>query len=130
MPQPAAKQGDRVTGVCSHLIQPPGPTSPMVTPGHVFNGILSSGLSTDVFIEGRPAAIVGSEAINTPVHIPIGGTFVSVPLVTNRATITMGSSSVFINGRQAARAGDKARTCDEIQIPGTVVATSTVLIGP
>jgi len=130
MPQPAAKQGDRVTGVCSHLIQPPGTAPPVMTPGHVYNGILTSGLSTDVFIEGRPAAVMGSEAMNTPPHIPMGGTFVNMPLVTNRATITMGSPTVLINNKQAARAGDQARTCDELQIPGQVVATGTVLIGP
>ena len=130
MPQPAAKQGDRVMGVCSHMIQPPGTAPPVMTPGHVFNGILTSGLSTDVLIEGRPAATVGSEAINTPPHIPMGGVFVNVPLVTNRATITMGSSTVLINGKQAARAGDQARTCCEVQSPGQVVAISTVLIGP
>ena len=110
MPQPAAKQGDRVMGVCTHLIQPPGPTSPVMVPGHVFNGILTSGLSTDVFIEGRPAAVVGSEAVNTPPHVPIGGTFVNMPLVTNRATITVGSPTVLINGKQAARNLDMART--------------------
>src|SRR3990172_9378806 len=114
MPQPAAKQGDRVTGTCSHMIQPPGPSSPVMTPGHMFNGILTSSLSTDVFIQGRPAATVGSEAVNTPPHPPIGGTFVNAPLVTNRSTITMGSSTVLINGKQAARAGDQARTCDEV----------------
>src|SRR3990172_7135697 len=117
-------------GVCSHMIQPPGTAPPVMTPGHVFNGILTSSLSTDVLIEGRPAATVGSEAINTPPHIPMGGAFVNVPLVTNRATITMGSGTVLINGKQAARAGDQASTCCEVQSPGQVVATSTVLIGP
>ena len=130
MPQPAAKQGDRVSGVCSHMIQPPGTSPPVMTPGHIFNGIISSGLSTDVFIEGRPAAVVGSEASNTPPHIPIGGTFVNMPLVTNRATITMGSPTVLINGKQVARAGDQARPCSEVPVPAQVVATSTVFIGP
>jgi len=38
---------------------------------------------------------------------------------------------VLINGKAAARAGDTAQTCnDPVPMPvGTVVATSTVLIG-
>jgi uncharacterized Zn-binding protein involved in type VI secretion len=76
-----------------------------------------------------PAATVNSTATNTPPHIPIGGTFVKPP--TNQARIIMGSSTVFINGQPAARAGDTALTCnDPVDLPsGTVVAVSTVLIG-
>jgi uncharacterized Zn-binding protein involved in type VI secretion len=129
MGQPAAKQGDQVQAVDIHLIQPPGPTSPVPVPGHIFNGIINGSLSADVNIEKRPAATLGSTAVNTPPHIPLGGSFVIPP--TNQATIIMGSASVLINGKPAARMGDTALTCnDPAPLPvGTVIASGTVLIG-
>ena len=128
MGQPAAKQGDRVTALDTHLIQPPGPTSPVPVP-HPFSGIIDGGLSSNVNIEGRPAATVGSTATNTPPHIPQGGSFVKPP--SNKANIITGSATVFINGKAAARLGDTALTCnDPVDLPvGTVVAQSRVLIG-
>ena len=49
----------------------------------------------------------------------------------NRATITLGSATVKINGKMAARNGDTATTCnDPADLPiGTVVAAATVMIG-
>ncbi|HEY0606879.1 MAG TPA: PAAR domain-containing protein [Herpetosiphonaceae bacterium] len=128
MPQPAAKQGDTIVAIDIHLIQPPGPSSPVPVP-HPFNGIIDNSLSQNVKIEGRPAATVTSTATNTPPHIPIGGTFVKPP--SNQARIIRGSATVFINNKPAARAGDTALTCnDPADLPvGTVVAISTVLIG-
>lgn len=129
MGQPAAKQGDKVTALDTHLIQPPGTSPPVPTPGHVFNGIIDGSLSSDVKIEGRAAATMNSTATNTPPHIPIGGTFVNPP--SNRATIIKGSLTVNINGKAAARSGDTAKTCnDPLDLPvGTVVAVGTVMIG-
>lgn len=128
MGQPAAKQGDRITAVDTHLIQPPGSSPPVPVP-HSFNGIIDGGLSSDVMIEGRPAATVDSTATNTPPHIPQGGSFVNPPR--NQGRIIRGSATVFINGKPAARAGDTALTCnDPADLPvGTVVAQSTVFIG-
>jgi uncharacterized Zn-binding protein involved in type VI secretion len=128
MGPPAAKQGDRVTAVDTHLIQPPGPSSPVPVP-HPFSGILDGALSSDVSILGRPAATVDSTATNTPPHVPIGGSFVNPP--SNKARIVKGSATVLINGKAAARAGDTAMTCnDPVDLPaGTVVAAGTVFIG-
>lgn len=128
MGRPAAKRGDRVTGVDSHLIQPPGPVAPVPVP-HPFDGVLVDSLSADVLIEGQPAAIVGSVARNQPPHVPSGGTFVVPP--TNAAMILRGSATVLINGKPAARAGDSALTCnDPAPAPvGVVMANSSVLIG-
>jgi uncharacterized Zn-binding protein involved in type VI secretion len=128
MSQPAAKQGDRVTAIDMHLIQPPPPASPVLVP-HPFSGILDGGLSSDVRIGGLPAATVGSTATNTPPHVPIGGTFVRPP--SNQGRVIIGSTTVRINGKPAARAGDTAMTCnDPVDLPvGTVVAVGTVLIG-
>ena len=131
MGQPAAKQGDQVLGSDIHIIMipaPPGPPVPTPLP-HPFTGILQQGLSTDVMIQGMPAATVNSVAMNTPPHVPQGGPFQKPPM--NQGKITMGSTTVFINGKPAARAGDTAMTCnDPVDAPvGKVVAVSTVLIG-
>ena len=128
MGQPAARQGDRIVALDMHLIQPPGTAPPVTTP-HPFAGIIDGGVSRDVKIGGAFAATVDSTATNTPPHIPIGGTFVNPP--SNKATIVNGSTTVTINGKAAARAGDTAKTCnDPTDLPvGTVVAVGQVLIG-
>ncbi|MBP2328878.1 putative Zn-binding protein involved in type VI secretion [Kibdelosporangium banguiense] len=128
MGKPAAKLGDRVTAMDTHLVQPPGtaPPAPVPLP---FNGTLVGQVSRDVRIEGRPAATVGSTATNLPPHIPPGGTFVKPP--TNQGRVVLGSLTVRINGKSAARAGDPVLTCnDPVDLPvGRVMATSTVQFG-
>jgi uncharacterized Zn-binding protein involved in type VI secretion len=128
---PAAKQGDTVVGVDTHIFMIPAAAgAPVPTPlPSPFNGILQLNLSTNVLIMGMPAATVGSQAVNTPPHLPQGGPFQKPP--TNQGEIIMGSTTVTINGKPAARAGDTARTCnDPVDLPvGTVVAAGTVLIG-
>ena len=128
MGMPAAKQGDQIIATDMHMVQPPGPTSPILTP-HPFTGVIDGSLSPDVKIMGMPAATLNSTASNTPPHVPIGGTFVKPPA--NRATLMLGSATVFINGQPAARNGDTALTCnDPADLPvGTVVAAGTVMIG-
>jgi uncharacterized Zn-binding protein involved in type VI secretion len=130
MGRPAAKQGDRVIATDTHIVLIPSPGGPIPTPlPHPFAGTIDGGLSADVNIEGRPAAVLGSTATNTPAHVPLGGPFQKPPA--NRATIQLGSTSVFINGKPAARAGDAALTCnDPADLPvGTVVAAGAVRIG-
>jgi uncharacterized Zn-binding protein involved in type VI secretion len=130
MGKPAAKQGDRITAVDTHIIMIPAAPSPIPTPlPHPFSGIIDNGLSSDVNIEGKPAATVDSTATNTPPHIPQGGPFQTPPK--NQGKIILGSMTVLINGKGAARTGDTAETCnDPKELPvGTVVAVSTVLIG-
>ncbi len=132
MGMPAAKQGDQITGVDTHIVMVPSPGGPVPTPlPHPFAGILDGSLSTDVKIMGMPAATVGSTATNTPPHIPTPpGTAFQMP-PSNRATIQLGSTTVMINGKQAARNGDTAMTCnDPADMPvGTVIAVGTVMIG-
>jgi uncharacterized Zn-binding protein involved in type VI secretion len=101
MGQPAAKQGGQIDG----------------------------SLSSDVNIEGKPAATQNSTATNTPAHIPQGGSFQKSP--SDKSTIQMGSATVMINGKPAARNGDTAMTCnDPADMPvGTVMAVGTVMIG-
>jgi uncharacterized Zn-binding protein involved in type VI secretion len=111
-----------------HIVVTPNGPAPLP---HAFAGVLSGGLSSDVKISGAPAATAGSTADNTPPHLPAtpGTAFQRPP--TNKATIQVGSPTVMINGKPAARNGDKAMTCnDPADLPaGTVIATGTVLIG-
>ena len=132
MGQPAAKQGDKVVATDTHIVMVPSPGSPVPTPlPHPFVGILNSGLSSDVKIMGMPAASVDSIADNTPPHLPTppGTAFQKPP--SNKATIKMGSPTVKINGKMAARNGDTAMTCnDPADLPsGKVIAAGTVFIG-
>jgi uncharacterized Zn-binding protein involved in type VI secretion len=130
MGQPAAKQGDQIMATDIHIVMIPAAPSPIPTPlPHPFVGIIDGGLSSDVNIMGMPAATVDSTASNTPPHIPQGGPFQSPP--SNKATIKVGSATVKINGKMAARNGDMAMTCnDPSDMPtGTVMAVGTVMIG-
>lgn len=131
MGQPAAKQGDKITAVDTHIEMVPAPPgAPVPTPlPNPFNGIINGNLSPNVKIMGLPAATMGSTAQNLPPHVFKAGPFQRPP--TNMATILKGSATVMINGKPAARTGDTAMTCnDPADAPvGTVVAGGTVMIG-
>ncbi|MCU1670266.1 MAG: PaaR repeat-containing protein [Blastococcus sp.] len=126
MGQPAAAQGDLVTANDTHLVVISQVPTTVVLP---FAGPLTDGLSPNVRIGGRAAAVVGSGAHNQPPHIAPGGAFSRPP--TNVATVQSGSTTVRISGRFAARAGDPALTCnDPVDVPaGTVGALGPVRIG-
>jgi uncharacterized Zn-binding protein involved in type VI secretion len=112
MAKPAAKLNDLVVALDTHIVLVSSPGGPVPTPMQFpFNGKLLSNLSSNVNIEGKPAATVGSIAQNVPPHIPIGGPFQKPP--SNTGTVITGSSSVFINGKMAARVGDTALTCND-----------------
>ena len=130
MGQPAAKMGDSVTATDIHIVLVPSPGGPVPTPTPLpFDGKIVGKCSETVLINGHPAAVVGSMAVNEPPHIPPTGTFQVPP--TNQGTIVSGSETVLIDGVPAARNGDIVQTCnDPAPLPnGTVVAVSTVLIG-
>lgn len=133
MGQPAAKQGDRIVAIDTHIVMVPQSSgSPVPTPlPHPFAGIISGALSGDVNIMGLPAATVDSTADNTPPHLPTApGTAFQKPPA-NQGTIQIGSPTVKINGKMAARNGDTAMTCNDPadQPVGQVIATGTVMIG-
>jgi uncharacterized Zn-binding protein involved in type VI secretion len=134
MGQPAARQGDMVTGVDIHIVAVPAPPAPPIpTPlPHPFSGPLLQVLSTNVLIDGLPAATVGSIAMNQPPHLPTppGVAFIAPPR--NQGLVQIGSTTVFISGQPAARMGDPVMTCnDPADAPvGSIVAGSpTVFIG-
>lgn len=130
MSQPAAKQGDKVIGVDTHVLMIPSPGGPVPTPTPMpFCGELDGALSSDVLVDELPAAVEGSTASNRPAHIPSAGPFQRPPA--NKGTVSGGSGLVLINNKPAARAGDTAITCnDPGDAPnGTVVAAGSVLVG-
>src|SRR5262245_10859230 len=105
----AAKQDDRIHNVDTHIVMVPSATgqTPTSIPGHVFDAPLTLDLSATVFIEGKPAAIVGSGAkTSLAEHPPMspGVAFQITPSFEGR--IMRGSSTVSINGKAAARSGD------------------------
>ncbi|WP_442785218.1 PAAR domain-containing protein [Amycolatopsis sp. H20-H5] len=127
----AAKLGDRVRGTDVHvvLVQAGSGTVPRPT-SMVFDGVIMTGCVATVLICGKAAAVVGSVAVNTPPHVPTGGNFQTPP--TNQGMVMMGSGTVLIGGRPAARADDKVLTCnDPAPAPNgmIVVPACTVMIG-
>ena len=130
MTNPAAKEGDQVMATDTHIVMIPSPGGPVPTPlPHPFTGKIDGGLSSDVNFDGKPAAMLGSTASNTPAHIPQGGPFQVPP--TDSATLIQGSTSVFVNGKPAVYNGQTANTCnDPAPAPvGSVIAVGTVMIG-
>lgn len=132
MAQPAAKQGDQVVATDTHIVMVPSPGGPVPTPlPHPFTGILNENLSSNVKIMGQPAVTVDSIANNTPPHIPTppGTAFQKPP--SNKGKVTLGSTTVKINGKMAARNGDTVMTCnDPTDMPvGKIIAVGTVMIG-
>jgi uncharacterized Zn-binding protein involved in type VI secretion len=113
MPQPAARQGDPVTGTDVHILLTPSPGGPVPTPTPLpFAGTLVSGTSTDVLVNGMPAATMGSVAQNSPPHLPVPGTSFSKP-PTNQGRVLMASVTVLVNGKGIARVGDQVATCND-----------------
>ncbi len=132
MSLPAAKQNDIVQAVDIHIVMVPSPGGPVPTPlPHPFIGMLDQGLATTVKIEGFAAAMVDSVANAKPPHIPMApGSFQKPPA--NKGTVFMGSATVLIEGKPAARSTDMCMTCnDPSDMPvGMIISTTaTVLIG-
>lgn len=132
MGAPAAKQGDQVVAVDTHIVMVPSGPAMVPTPlPHPFVGMLSGGLSSNVKIMGKAAATVDSTADNSPAHIPTppGTSFQKPPK--NKGTVTVGSATVKINNKAAARMGDPVKTCNDPEdLPvGKIIAVGTVLVG-
>jgi uncharacterized Zn-binding protein involved in type VI secretion len=132
MGMPAATEGSQVVGTDIHIVLVPTPGGPVPTPlPHVFSGAVNADTVATVKIAGKPAAVVGSRAANQPSHLatPPGTSFQKPP--SNEGTVFMGSTTVLIGGKAAARNGDPVTTCnDPADLPaGTLIAAGTVLIG-
>jgi len=123
MPQPAARQNDPVTGTDIHILMVPSPGGPVPTPTPLpYAGQLALSLSTDVLINGRPAATQGSKSQQTP-HIP---PFPFQRPPTNQGTVIIGSPTVLVNGKPLARLGDQVATCnDPVDAPTSVISAGS-----
>jgi uncharacterized Zn-binding protein involved in type VI secretion len=129
MPMPVAKEGDQVVGVDTHVVMIPSPAGAVPTPMPMpFSGVLQEALSSSVFVDEVGVALVGSVANNVPPHLPMGGPFQTPP--SNRATISTGSPSVFVDGKAVARLSDSAKCCNDPTDleTGVVIAASTVFV--
>lgn len=131
MGQPAARQNDVVFGLDIHIVMIPTPGGEVPTPlPHPFAGKITGGCSSNVKIEGQPAAVVGSEVKADVNHIPMGGRFQKNP--NNQGKVKFGSFTVKINGKQAARMGDSVETCnDPAPLPSCTIlkGATRVMIG-
>src|SRR6266571_209646 len=132
MGMPLAKANDQVIATDIHIVLVPYGPALVPTPlPHPFAGLIDGGLAPTVKVGGQAAAVVGSTADNQPPHIPTppGTSFQKPPA--NKGTIQLGSPTVNINGKMAARNGDTAETCnDPADLPvGQVIAVGTVMIG-
>ena len=129
---PAATMNCSVVAVDTHIVLVPTPGGPVPTPlPHPFNGLIDGGTISSVKINGQEAAVVNSTAANQPAHVPTppGASFQKPPV--NKGTVFMGSATVKIGGKAAARQGDPVKTCnDPVDMPvGQIIAAGTVTIG-
>jgi uncharacterized Zn-binding protein involved in type VI secretion len=127
---PAAKLGDQVIGTDIHIVMVPSSGGPVPTPRSMpFSGRIMTGCSSDVLIEGKPAAVHGSVAVNLPPHVPTGGYFQKPP--DNRGTVIAINPLVLVNGKPLAKSGDKVLSCNDPALAptSTLVASGQVLVG-
>jgi uncharacterized Zn-binding protein involved in type VI secretion len=132
MGQPIAKANDQVIATDTHIVLVPAGPSMVPTPlPHPFTGMITGGTAGTVNVGGQAAAVVGSTADNQPPHLPTppGVSFQKPPA--NKGTVQMGSATVRITGKQAARNLDAVTTCnDPADAPvGQIVAAGTVRAG-
>ena len=131
MGKKAARQKDQLDGFGIHTLKPFIPQLPPFPMFYTFKGEIKEMVSFNVRIQGKPAAMVFTVAVNKPKHKPLPGTKFLVP-PTNRGFIAFGSKKVKINKRAAAREGDKGFTDSEIPLPIATVkikGSRTVRIG-
>jgi uncharacterized Zn-binding protein involved in type VI secretion len=132
MGQPAANGNSTALGVDIHLGLVPTPGGPVPTPlPHPFSAQLTTGLINTVRIGGAPAAVQGSIATNSPSHAPTppGTSFQKPPA--NQGKVHVGSATVMIGGKPAARMGDAVGSCNDPadQPVSQIIAAGTVFIG-
>ncbi len=129
MSVPAAVMGDKITGLCAiHQIPNPASGAPQPGPPMPFSAPLVQGLATKVLIAGKPAAVAGSSGYNTPPHVGLHPADPFMVPTQQVGTVMVGSATVLIEGKPAAKTGSACTTC--AGLPGQLVGTAaTVLIG-
>lgn len=132
MGMPLATANSQVIGVDVHIVMVPTPGGPVPVPlPHPHAGMIDGNTVASVKVGGQAAAVVGSSSTNSPAHIPTppGTSFQKPP--SDSGSVAMGSFTVKIGGKFAARSGDPVTTCnDPADVPvGQVVAFGTVMVG-
>lgn len=122
-----AAQDDRVMGMDVHImVIPSGPSTTTAPLPHPFMGKLDDGLSDDVSIGDKKAALKGSKAKHDDsMHMQLPGTIKFQNNPKKEGEITGGTSpTVKIDGNEAAVIGSLVSTCNDIgaQNNSTVIA--------
>ena len=126
MGTPAAVQGDRIMATCAaHQIPNPASGAPQPGPPMPFSAPLNLGLGMTVLIDVKPAAVAGSNGVCTPPHVGLhpADPFMAPPA--QMGTVTMGSPTVLIGGKPAARTGSTGTVC--FGAPGQVTGTAATV---
>jgi uncharacterized Zn-binding protein involved in type VI secretion len=129
MGEPAAVMNDRITGQCLiHQIPNPATGAPQPSPGPLpFSAPLLQALASTVLLGGKPAAVQGSAGINTPPHVGLHASDPYLLPTLQRGSIVGGSTTVFFEGKPAAKSGSPCQCCQQPgQLQGSVVS---ILIG-
>lgn len=122
-----AAQDDRVMGMDVHImVVPSGPSTTTAPLPHPFIGKLNDGLSDDVSIGDKKAALKGSKAKHDDsTHMQLPGTIKFQNNPKKEGEVTGGTSpTVKINGKETAVIGSLVSTCNDIgaQNNSTVIA--------
>lgn len=112
-----AAQDDRVMGMDVHImVVPSGPSTTTAPLPHPFIGKLNDGLSDDVSIGDKKAALKGSKAKHDDsMHMQLPGTIKFQNNPKKEGEVTGGTSStVKIDGKETAVIGSLVTTCNDI----------------
>lgn len=112
-----AAQDDRVMGMDVHImVIPSGPSTTTAPLPHPFIGKLDDGLSDDVSIGDKKAALKGSKAKHDdPTHMQLPGTIKFQNNPKKEGEVTGGTSpTVKIDGKEIAVIGSLVTTCNDI----------------
>ncbi len=117
----AAKHFDPVIGVDVHIVQPPPPAPPLPIP-HPHIGFLIDPfdyvpvVGSTISVNGLPRATAGTSGKCLPPHIPLGGSFIKLP-VANESEMFMGSQTVTFEGEPASHLSSPSASCQCIGSP-------------
>jgi uncharacterized Zn-binding protein involved in type VI secretion len=125
---PAIVMNDQIMGQCPiHLMPNPATGIPQPSPPLPFSAPLTLNLANTVLIGGKPAAVAGSQGMNTPPHVGLhpSDPYMAPPM--QMGQVVAGSVTVLLEGKPAATAQS---TCTCCATPGSLVPSVTdVLIG-
>lgn len=123
--------GDKIVGACpAHLmVGPMG--APVKSPPLPFSAPVTLMTATKVMIMNKLALVVGSKGLNLPPHIPpaIHPSDPSMPPPMQFGLVMVGSPTVLIEGKPAAKLGSKCSLCTGVPLGNLVATGMKVLIG-